>query len=61
MIPTEALQYDPEYFPNPKKFDPERFSEEGKAEWDSFAHLPFGGGPRVCIGKQTQTSIVNRL
>ncbi len=35
---------------NPEKFDPERFSPERSQGRHRFAYLPFGGGPRVCIG-----------
>jgi len=35
---------------NPEKFDPERFSPERSQRRHRFAYLPFGGGPRVCIG-----------
>ncbi|KRT78695.1 cytochrome P450, partial [Oryctes borbonicus] len=45
-----GLQRDPEYFPNPDKFDPERFSDENKRKIRSFTYLPFGEGPRICIG-----------
>lgn len=41
---------DPNYFPNPKKFDPERFSDENKTSIDPFTYLPFGAGQRICIG-----------
>lgn len=45
------LQYDPEYYPNPQKFDPDRFSnEEQKKHEGKMTFLGFGEGPRNCIG-----------
>ncbi|XP_019557478.3 probable cytochrome P450 9f2 [Aedes albopictus] len=51
-FPTTALQHDPEYFPNPYKFDPERFSEQNRDKIRSGTYLPFGIGPRACIGSR---------
>ncbi|XP_055855871.1 cytochrome P450 6a8-like [Episyrphus balteatus] len=50
FIPVEAIHYDPEIYPNPCTFDPERFSSEEKAKRDTVAYLPFGEGPRNCVG-----------
>lgn len=44
VIPNLALQRDPDIFPDPMRFDPERFSEEGKRAFHPFASLPFGEG-----------------
>jgi len=41
-IPIHAIQTDPQYYPDPFKFDPERFSEENKRNRHPMTHLPFG-------------------
>ncbi|KAF5304258.1 hypothetical protein FQA39_LY09785 [Lamprigera yunnana] len=52
VISQLALHYDPKYFPNPQNFDPERFSDENKQTIPAGAYLPFGDGPRNCIGER---------
>uniref|UniRef100_A0A1B6CY50 Cytochrome P450 n=1 Tax=Clastoptera arizonana TaxID=38151 RepID=A0A1B6CY50_9HEMI len=49
-IPVYGIQHDPNYYPKPEVFDPERFSEENIASRPSYTYLPFGEGPRICIG-----------
>ena len=45
------MQRTPEYFPDPLRFRPERFTPEAKASRHKFTYFPFGGGSRQCIGE----------
>jgi cytochrome P450 len=45
------LSRTPEYFPDPLRFDPDRFTAEAKAARDRFTYIPFGAGNRQCIGE----------
>lgn len=51
FIPIAGLHYDPEYFPEPEEFRPERFAEQNKEDIKPFTYLPFGVGLRSCIGE----------
>ncbi|XP_056334414.1 thromboxane-A synthase [Danio aesculapii] len=49
-IATGFLHYDPQHWTEPTKFIPERFTPEAKARRHPFVYLPFGAGPRSCVG-----------
>jgi cytochrome P450 len=49
-ISSYAMHHNPELFPDPERFDPERFTPEREVQIPRYAYLPFGAGPRVCIG-----------
>ncbi|XP_045626009.1 probable cytochrome P450 6a13 [Procambarus clarkii] len=49
-IPIYSIHRDPDNYPDPERFDPERFSPENKASRSQLVYLPFGSGPRNCIG-----------
>jgi len=51
-ICTYVMHHHPAYWENPEGFDPMRFSEERSAGRPEYAYLPFGGGPRRCIGNR---------
>ena len=45
-----GMHSDPQYYPDPDKFNPEHFSKESKSNRNPYAFAPFGHGPRNCIG-----------
>ena len=49
-FPIYAIHHDPTYYPNPDEWEPERFMPENKHLLTPYTYLPFGGGPRNCIG-----------
>ncbi len=51
LISQFITHRDPRYFPDPLRFDPDRFSPEGKAQRTKFTYFPFGAGVRQCIGE----------
>ncbi|KAJ4434872.1 hypothetical protein ANN_23443 [Periplaneta americana] len=66
LVPIMGLHYDPKYFPDPTRFDPDRFTEEVKKTRHHYSYLPFGEGPRICIGMrfallQTKVGLVTLL
>lgn len=49
-ISPYVMHHLPQYFPQPKQFQPERWTADFEKALPRYAYLPFGGGPRVCIG-----------
>nr|QIU80473.1 cytochrome P450 monooxygenase CYP6CY24 [Aphis gossypii] len=60
-IPMFHIHNDPKYYPDPMRFDPERFSMEQKSQRPKGTYLAFGDGPRVCIGKRFAESEMKLL
>ena len=50
FMPPYVLHRDPALWPDPEKFDPDRFSPENRATQEPYSYMPFGMGPRQCIG-----------
>jgi len=50
VIPIIGLHFDERFWSNPTEFDPDRWSAERRGELVSAAYMPFGYGPRQCLG-----------
>jgi cytochrome P450 len=51
LTPPLLVHRDGRWFPDPLRFDPERFTEEEESKRPRYSYFPFGGGPRLCIGE----------
>ena len=58
LIPASGLQMDSKYWTDPEIFNPERFSEEQKKNRHKYTFLPFGEGPRICVGMRMATLLI---
>jgi cytochrome P450 len=52
LMSQYLMHHDPRYFPQPERFDPERWNLQEKAKRPRFSYFPFGGGVRSCIGEK---------
>uniref|UniRef100_A0A8D0Q3I1 Cytochrome P450 3A n=1 Tax=Sus scrofa TaxID=9823 RepID=A0A8D0Q3I1_PIG len=50
MVPIYTIHQDPGHWPEPEEFHPERFSKKNRDSINPYTHMPFGTGPRNCIG-----------
>ncbi|MGW5532467.1 cytochrome P450, partial [Streptomyces xanthochromogenes] len=55
FYPFWAVHMNPEYWPDPERFRPERFTPDEVTKRPRLAHIPFGFGPRSCEGAQLAT------
>ncbi|KAJ8913636.1 hypothetical protein NQ315_007353 [Exocentrus adspersus] len=52
FVSLKGAQHDEEYWENPQEFNPERFNAENRKNIRQYTHMPFGEGPRACIGER---------
>ncbi len=52
LMSPYVMHRNPNYYPDPERFDPERWTPEARQARPKFAYFPFGGGARVCIGER---------
>lgn len=50
QVPIILMHYNPRYWDEPERFDPTRFTAKARKERPPLAYLPFGAGPRMCVG-----------
>lgn len=58
LINIYGMHHHPKYWNQPQEFNPERFTEKAESLRQPFVYLPFGGGPRRCIGSNFATMVM---
>ncbi|KAK7869522.1 hypothetical protein R5R35_002296 [Gryllus longicercus] len=58
VVPVHALHHDARFYPQPERWQPERFDEEQRAARPKYTFLPFGEGPRICVGQRYATTVI---
>ena len=61
FISQYVVHHDPRNFENPEAFSPERWADDLEKRLPKFAYFPFGGGPRLCIGRSFAKMEANLL
>lgn len=56
---VNQVQMDPKYWPEPHKYNPDRFLDANKNKITPFTFMPFGVGPRGCIGENKSYKLLN--
>lgn len=52
LMSQYVVHHDPRFYPDPERFDPDRWSGPSRESRPKFAYFPFGGGARVCVGER---------
>uniref|UniRef100_A0A1B6M3Z0 Cytochrome P450 n=1 Tax=Graphocephala atropunctata TaxID=36148 RepID=A0A1B6M3Z0_9HEMI len=60
-VPAYAIHHDPDIYPNPDEFDPDRFLPENVKNRHPMSYMPFGAGPRICLGNRFGSCQVKML
>lgn len=58
FISVLGIHHDPKYYPNPMEFNPDRFSTEAFNQRPQLTFLPFGFGPKYCVGMELAKAIL---
>lgn len=61
IVSIVGLHNDEKYYEKPNQFYPDHFTEEAKSKRPQYAYIPFGEGPRACIGKPIFHSTILRF